>query len=317
MPTTEPDRTSGGDPPEAKPYDFVPLSQRRPVYEPPTGHHRYDRDLMSGTIEGTIVARSPVHVASGQLELTQTQPPLRKAHFRCQGQLTIPGASLKGTIRSIVEAISHPASCLRVTQRRETSPWRACTQPDRLCPACRLFGAMGYLGQVAFHDAVLIEGESVMIESPPLFRPRPEAPRYQSQDHYRGRKFYKHGELAAGRVPLEACAPESVFRLRVDFDNLSDAQLGLLLTALGQGEPGLIPKLGGAKPVCLGSVAFQVDELRTLPALQSALRFDPRPQILDVAVVAGVTRHIDRAALQTLAEILQYPGAGSCPAETY
>ncbi len=317
MPPTTPDRPAGGEPPVEKPYDFVPLPRRRPDYGPPAGHHRYDRQLMSGTLEGTIEARSPVHVASGQLELTQSQPPLQKAHFRCQGQLTIPGASLKEAIRSMVEAISRPASCLRVAQRGDRGPLRACTDPEQLCLACRLFGAMGYLGQIAFHDAVLLEGERVLIESPPLFRPRQDATLYRCQGHYRGRKFYKHGDLAAGRVPLEACAPGSVFRLRADFENLTDAQLGLLLIALGQGEPRLVPKLGGGKPVCLGSVAFRVDELRTLNAVESVLRFDPRPQPVDVAEAARVTRHVDRTALQTLTEILQYPGAGSCPAETY
>ena len=320
MPTMDPNRGAEGEPRVAKPYDFVPLSRQRPQSERPTGHDRYSGDLLSGTIQGTIVARSPVHVASGQLELTHSQPPLIKAHFRRQGQLTIPGSSLKGAIRSIVEAISQPASCLRVIQNRyrhEAGNFRACTQPERLCVACRLFGAMGYLGQVAFQDADLIEGESVVIESPPLFRPRSEAPLYRRNGFVRGRKFYKHGELARGTVPLEACAPDSVFRLRVYFDNLSDAQLGLLLVALGQGDPGLMPKLGGGKPACLGSVAFEVTDLQTRSALQSALQLNPRPTSLDVAAAAAVTRHIDTAALQALAEILQYPGTGSCPAETY
>ena len=115
-------------------------------------------DLMTGTLEGTILALSPVHVASGQTELTGKQPPLVKAHFRRNGRLTIPGSSLKGAVRNIVEAISYPPSCLRVTRARfaeQPNNVQACTDKERLCVACRMFGAMGYLGQVRLHDAIL------------------------------------------------------------------------------------------------------------------------------------------------------------------
>ena len=95
---------------------------------------------MTGTLEGTILALSPVHVASGQTELTGKQPPLVKAHFRRNGRLTIPGSSLKGAVRNIVEAISYPPSCLRVTRARfaeQPNNVQACTDKERLCVACR------------------------------------------------------------------------------------------------------------------------------------------------------------------------------------
>ena len=190
-----------------------------------------------------------------------------KAHFRRNGRLTIPGSSLKGAVRSIVEAISSPPSCLRVTRARaaeQPTNVQTCSQKERLCISCRMFGAMGYLGQVRFRDAVLDIGEPTIISTPSLFAPRTRERLYVREGKIVGRKFYRHGTLARGNVPLEACAPDSRFHLRVDFDNLSHAQLGLLLTALGQGEPKLHLKLGGAKPACCGSV-------RRWPSQQSRL----------------------------------------------
>jgi CRISPR-associated protein Csm3 len=310
----------GGRASAEKPYAFVPIPAGDARRERPTGHDRYTGDLVTGTLEGTILALSPVHVASGQIELTGKQPPLVKAHFRRNGRLTIPGSSLKGVVRSIVEAISSPPSCLRVTRARsaeQSNNVQACTDKERLCVACRIFGAMGYLGQVRFHDAIIETGEPEIIPTPSLFAPRTRERLYVIGGNVVGRKFYRHGALARGNVPLEVCPPGSRFRLRVDFENLSEAQLGLLLVALGQGIPKLHPKLGGAKPACCGSVEIQIAEVQTISARAAALDYDIASQQVDIASMAGVTRLVNRDTLQRLAQILTYPGEGQCPAVTY
>ena len=97
------DRSRGDQPRAEKPYQFVSFPAGDPRRERPVGHDHYVGDLLTGRLEGVITALSPVHVASGQIELTGRQPSLVKAHFRCGGRLTIPGSSLKGAIRSIVE----------------------------------------------------------------------------------------------------------------------------------------------------------------------------------------------------------------------
>jgi CRISPR-associated protein Csm3 len=309
-----------GNPPAPKPYAFVPVPEGDARRERPPGHDRYRGNLLTGTLQGVILARSPVHVASGQIELTGKQPPLVKAHFRRNGQPTIPGSSLKGAVRSIVEAISSPPSCLRVTRARsaeQPANVQACTEKERLCVACRMFGAMGYLGQVRFHDAVLEAGEPVIIPTPSLFAPRTRERLYVIGGRVAGRKFYRHGTLARGNVPLEVCPADSRFRLRVDFENLSQAQLGLLLIALGQGEPTLHPKLGGAKPACCGSVEIHVTAAQTVSARAAALDYDAAPQQADIASLAGATQLVNRDVLQRLAQVLAYPGEGQCPAGTY
>lgn len=309
-----------GNPPAEKPYAFVPIPQGEARQERPTGHHRYIGDLQTGTLEGTIVAHSPVHVASGQVDLTGGQPPLVKAHFRHNGRLTIPGSSLKGAIRSIVEAISSPPSCLRVTRARfneQPANVRACANKERLCVACRMFGALGYLGQVCFHDAVLTQGAPAIVTTPSLFAPRTRERLYVVDGKVVGRKFYRHGALARGNVPLEVCPSGSHFRLRVDFENLSDAQLGLLLVALGQGTPRFHPKLGGAKPACCGSVEMRITGITTVSAREAALDYDATPNLVDIAAITGVMRLVNRDALNRLAAILVYPGEGACPSGSY
>src|SRR5579884_3442398 len=109
------DRAGDRLPPLPKPYAFVPFAPAGAVTVAPIGHDRYQEELLTGSIQGTLVALSPLHVASGSIELTGGQPSLVKAHFRCGDRPAIPGSSLKGAIRSIVEAISDPPSCARVT----------------------------------------------------------------------------------------------------------------------------------------------------------------------------------------------------------
>src|ERR1051326_7014452 len=109
------DRPEGEEPPP-KPYAFVPIPEARAAQKHPEGHDLYKEGLLTGAINATLVALSPVHVASGNVELTGGKPSLVKAHFRRNGRPTIPGSSLKGAIRSIVEANSQPPSCVRITK---------------------------------------------------------------------------------------------------------------------------------------------------------------------------------------------------------
>lgn len=61
--------------PLPKPYNFVPLPTDKPQRRPPAGHHRYQPDTLNGTLQAVIVARSPVHVASGILEQVPVRIP--------------------------------------------------------------------------------------------------------------------------------------------------------------------------------------------------------------------------------------------------
>jgi len=183
----------------------------------------------------------------------------------------IPGSSLKGVIRSIVEAIS--PSCVRVIgwQTRPALPTRMkpCSDVNRLCPACRLFGMSAgrrenYAGQVHCEDAVLKEGESEVVQTPLLWAPardrRGRLPRRYLSDHEaKGRKFYFHGTLAKGPDARIAAGMDSIFESRIRFGNLTGSEMGLLLAALGQHphKPFLL-KVGAGKPAGMGSVEVEV-----------------------------------------------------------
>ncbi len=312
-----------------KPYDFVPL----PLEQKPdvvSGHHIYHKGHLSGKLTGQMVARSPVHVASGLLEKSSGKYPLVKAHFRSRDTPTIPGSSLKGCIRSIVEAITH--SSIQIVTRRIPIPSEMQSrmvksgkspQQNKLDPAQRIFGAMGYQGLVNFRDAVLHEGETTPVPAPQLFRPRTEAMgKYFVNRQLLGRKFYMHGELAEGNMPLEACAVGSVFHLQMDFENLKQEELGVVLLALGLGEQSFCPKLGGGKPACLGTIAVQNVVLDVWDAHAAYDDFATPPLGYEVATLIQQARESDlvlQEQLDKVAEILRYPREDKrvCPKGTY
>jgi len=313
-------------PPLPKPYDFVPLPAGKPERQPPAGHHRYRPGTLSGTLEAVIVARSPVHVASGILEQIpgDRQYPLVKGHFRTGGVPAIPATSLKGCIRSIVEAISR--SAVQVTRAnpmpRDYLPPRSAEELD---VAQRIFGALGYQGLARFADAPLREGRVVTVPTPQLFRPRPEArDTYFDGPTPRGRKFYMHGKLGKGNLPLEACAVGSRFALRLDFSNLTPGELGLILIALGLGEPRLWPKLGGGKPACLGTIEVLEPRLQTLDVQDAYREFETHEHtrafvINDAVEAAHQERVVVYAQLEQVSRILAPGTTGdrNCPDRSY
>ncbi len=318
------DRDRGGrgrfEPPLPKPYEFVPFA-RRIERGAPAGHQRVSH--LNGTLHGQIIARSPLHVASGLLEQTGNRRyPMVKAHFRTNGTPVIPATSLKGCMRSILEAISPsvPAVTRAPSLPRELE---ASHRPDHLDVAQRIFGALGYQGQVRFSDAVLESGQMEIVETPALFRPRPGATgAYEDRGQLRGRKFYMHGKPAQGDLPLEACTEGSTFSFQIDFENLTPGELGLLLTALGLGEPRLWPKLGGGKPVCLGTVEVINARLELEDATQRYADFDVPParavEMPPYFEAMRAERLILNDQLRQLAATLRWPrDERECPDRSY
>ena len=240
--------TGGREEPEDKPYRLVPLPQdvKR---DRPHGHDRFHKGMLAGEMRGQIVALSPVHIGSGSLELGERlplpptggrNPDLVKAMVRAGGVPVIPGSSLKGVIRNVVEAIS--PSCLCKTRARFNEIPQGmgeCRRKDALCVACRIFGAMGFQGNVRINDAPLkpdANGRFITrVENlPALYAPSPRRRGYQMHGQVAGRKFYMHGQRARGNVPMEVC-PENASRFDfvMQFENLEHTELGLLLVALG------------------------------------------------------------------------------------
>lgn len=309
-----------------KPFAFVPLPRRINRREP-IGHDQYHEDHISGQIHGTIEALSPIHIGSGVIDIGQDVE-LIKTAVQTGGNVVMPGSSLKGAIRSVLEAISESCVSKVSYQVRRAVPrdFSECRQKNRLCVACRMFGAMGFQGNIAIQDAPHIEGEIGTEYVPELYAPG----RYQRRMRdIPGRKFYMHGEVASGETPVEACKKGSKFRFVIQVDNLKKSEWGLLFTALGHHpEHPFKLKIGGAKPVCFGSIDIQIDEIRVeeqtqdryldwdvqLEAARSGEQLETwKRECTDQATNAIIKQDL----LTELAQILRYPNDRNCPSGLY
>ncbi len=143
------------------------------------------------------------------------------------------------------------------------------------CPACRLFGYLAgnvlFLGNVSFGTAKLVEPartERLILE--PFGAPAPRhRPFYGTKESNfeapRGRKFYYHRVDGARTMKertdfnktIEAVLPDAEFEFTVHYQNLSAADLALLIYALLLEEP-MRHKMGMGKGVGLGSVQLSI-----------------------------------------------------------
>ena len=309
-----------------KPFAYIPLP-RRIDKRHPTGHDQYHADHISGQIHGTIEALSPIHIGSGIIDLGQDVE-LIKTAVRTGGNIVIPGSSLKGAIRSVVEAISESCVSKVSYQVRRAVPraFSECRQKDRLCVACRMFGAMGFQGNIAIQDAPHIEGEIGTEYVPELYAPG----RYQRRMRdIPGRKFYMHGEVASGETPVEACKKGSKFRFVIQVDNLKKSEWGLLFTALGHHhEHPFKLKIGGAKPVCFGSIDIQIEKAQIEEQTrgryldwdiqsESAKTGEPLEAWKRECTDQAANSLIKQDLLTALAQILRYPNDRNCPSGLY
>jgi len=110
------------------PYTFVPLAADPPARKAPAGHERYDPDLLSGWFDAELTNESAMFSADAQASADAGLDPRDLMALRVDGHYAIAGASLKGMVRSMYEAIT--GSCLRIVDldrllsRRETGDIR-------------------------------------------------------------------------------------------------------------------------------------------------------------------------------------------------
>ncbi len=269
--------------PEPKPFFWVSLD-KPPQKTRPVFHQRFTGWTGRLTLEIEVLS-DYLYVGSGNLDLVRLPDDREQARYafaRRDGQLVIPATSIKGAVRAIFEAITN--SCVRVvaktTKQRgkvikpderplfrnqgALAAWRGCEDINNLCPACRVFGTTGYRGRVHFSDAVPVGGvRTKTIQISDLWPPRQVR---------KARKFYQTKDFQRQDLRprkntrfLEVVPKGSRFRTTLYFENLSGAEMGALMRALGLGlhssKPDTIVyafplKLGGAKPRCLGSARF-------------------------------------------------------------
>ncbi len=205
------------------PYDFVPIdTQHPPELRGPVWHHvlkNADTDagkLYSGHLHVNIQAETPLFIPDAETSMQDPKNPGEHIYNNA-GQYIIPGMSLKGLLRSVVETLCN--GCLRVfhvpagyTNASIPPGFTACQNNTSLCIACRLFGMMPenqktaqvFLGKVNIGDA-LVNKESLVFHEP-IYTTILEAPKPRHQAFYldadkryiAGRKFYfhHHGRLS-------------------------------------------------------------------------------------------------------------------------
>ncbi len=331
---------------DEKPYDFIGFPNRSPDRAKGAGQDRLQPELLSGTLELIMHTLTPVHVGSGYTDFLkagnqETQAALQASKRVRDGntlrrRYLIPGSSVKGAVRSIVEAITR--SCVRVVQDKYRpylpQGYSGCVRVDQLCPACRLFGAQDYQGHLSFEDAVAPPGSLVLLGVPLLWTPargvRGLPPRYlDRRDTAKGRKFYFHAKFAQGADARACIKTDAELPLRIHFMNLEEAELGVLLTALGLHPAYRFPiKLGGGKPVGLGTVELEAQSLKLLhgrAALQQTGRLGQASEHQGDALKQLIQRYtakaqalIEEPALKALAEVYAKEGLNNtAPAEPY
>ena len=269
------------------PYDFVPINwDESPIRKSASPHDRFTG--VSGKIEGTITAETPVFIFNSPRSMSGAEPFMKNE----QGQHIIPGSSLKGLFRSLVETVGNGCFLFfdgkykdndinEVIDYSDELPndFKKC-QTTKLCIACRMFGAMHSsdvlsLGHVSFNDAVevnICEHEAVYTIALMGPKPRHDAFYLAPLQWIAGRKFYFHQPSGIAPAPEEETKYNkhitpvdtgSQFAFSLQFTNLEPLELQTLLYALVL-EQEMRHKIGYGKPAGLGSVRFEITKLTVI-----------------------------------------------------
>lgn len=256
---------------ESKPYQLISLPQQRPQRRSPVGQDKLNH--YNGILYLELTVKTPTFVASGVIGMgsdisdKNKSIPLIKLATTQGDKVLIPGSSFKGTVRSIYEAITQ--SCLCKTEaKKETIPngYQECKDKTKLCPACQVFGAMGWQGLISFHDAIPQEIKPSVGFMPSLYDPRSQRQAYYKKGKIAGRKFYYNTTKAVDKgkqgIPVQQAGTDLIFSTQLGFKNLTQAQLGTLLIALGQDKTyPFALKTGGGKPIGMGTIVVNITQI--------------------------------------------------------
>ncbi len=272
------------------PYDFVPIDwDESPIRKPASPHSRFSG--VSGKIEGTITAETPVFIFDSPKRNSGAEPFITNY----QGQHIIPGSSLKGLFRSLIETVGngclmfhelkykyeHKREQITVNyQNKLPKTFKKCNSSD-LCIACRMFGRIAepnddsklHLGNISFNDAVEVKiYKHKAIYTTALMGPKPHHQAFYlnpTKTRIAGRKFYFHQPRGIPAAPQtktkynEHIIPVdtgSQFAFSLQFTNLETLELQTLLYTLVL-EQDMRHKIGYAKPAGFGSACFDITKL--------------------------------------------------------
>lgn len=307
------------------PYDFVRIDVNKPPERrKPVWHHQFTgpngQRLFTGHLTVEVYTETPLFIFDPH-STTNTKQSLRNR----QGDYIIPGSSLKGMLRSVVETLG--SGCLTLFDgRRDQIPphFEHCSDNTKLCLACRIFGMLKvrnrgqdseqeeenpqgvFLGKVNIGDASL-PAATALRHSPmvlaALMGPKPHHTDFYLDAAYRyiaGRKYYFHhypsGKGGNSRFEkyIQPLDTGNTLSFRIDFSNLEEDEFGALLLAVTL-EEGMRHKIGYAKPLGLGSVQLT---LKDATLVDYAARY-----ALNGSAERGKMSYPDAAALKALRDM--------------
>ena len=323
-----------------KPYALVPFPPKAPQLNHPVGHDRYRRDRIHGKLVLKLTVKTAVHVSTGIVamgsDVGDRIPLIKTMAQGRQRQLTIPGSSLKGVVRSAYEAITNSTLAVVSGKYKREMPQNRLPSRDKekLCPASLVFGAMDWQGLVHFTDATCETAKSTTGFMPSLYRPRPdEGKAYFQQGKAVGRKFYYNAVKAVSGgdrgIPVQQAGTEFVFKTDLQFSNLSQAELGTLLIVLGQDSKyPMALKVGGGKPIGMGTMTVAIEAVETPQSLKerytqyaipdsNQLSGNALKRFVDDAIAAAHRSLVEKPQLEALADILKWPTDRTAPEGMY
>lgn len=274
------------------PYRWVTVSDQPVEHDVPRYHHTSSG--LSGCLWCELEALTPLIIGDGRGQFVRHQHHGNEPPY-------IPATSLKGAMRSLAEVVGNaavPFPNVSVDAQHELARARKSSHLDTVA---RTFGYLNkgnvLAGLIHFSDAEI----STEVSPPHKWREYRVVAGQPKQGHrafYLGnnrRKFYHHHPSATRltpphaekTIPVRPAPPGTCFHFTVDFVNLREAELSLLLyclvlesevaielspKALGPDAQGPVTlrgplrhKIGGAKPHGAGSVHISIAkmELRT------------------------------------------------------
>ena len=275
------------------PYDFARIDwSRPPERRKPIWHHRFvgaeGQKLYSGHMDIDIYAETPIFIADPRNASPDPRRPAQSMQNK-QGEYIIPGSSLKGMLRSVVETLGN--GCLTLFDaeyergkvdydRMVPDEFQHCSTNIHLCIACRMFGMLKhrtsgiFLGKINIGDARSYAEKvykydpmytAVLVESKPHHE---DFYLDQAKKHIAGRKYYFHhaqdaelhsapGPINFGGKPanryIQPLDYDTKFHVRIDFTNLEPDEFAAFVLAVVL-EENMRHKIGYGKPLGLGSI---------------------------------------------------------------
>ena len=227
-------------------YKGLPVDANHSRVASALGHDKYLAKRFSGRLELQAEVLGAVHMGTGAVDLHEEQNRLYlDIVSTAKGRDCLPGTGIKGPIRSLFEALS--SSCPLE---------RGCAPGNNMCPACSLFGSLGYMGRVGFEEFIDDPKDPAAFGLTTL--PTAYPPRLN-----KGRRVYGQPHEDAEKTANTSygvLAPHSKLNGALVFENASEDELGLLFLSMGM-DGSFTPRFGGGKHGGIGAVRFSAQSL--------------------------------------------------------